>query len=250
MNRFGRGALAGLMLTAAVAGKASAAPGVWGGNGSWCGGSGFSTCFSINLTWTAVTGTSLAVSLQLKNDNPAPGLKWFSVGLDNLSLNIAGPPDPNFFLNSYTVTGPIADWGAPGSNDFNGSPTVDPTASSTWNGSGGGENPIPAGFRTWTFTLTMNASMSAAQWEQMLQAAGVGLHAGGLDAQGCPSTKVIVRDDLAAGPAYGANTGPPSACDQPSPPTEITPEPMTMSLMALGLVGIGGAGLIRRRRKV
>ena len=34
------------------------------------------------------------------------------------------------------------------------------------------------------------------------------------------------------------------------PPNEIVPEPMTMSLVALGLVMMGGAGLVRRRRKV
>jgi len=238
MIRKTRGLLAGLGLAAVMAAPASATN--WGGNGSWCGGDGFSTCFSINLSWTAVAGSSLAVSLQLKNDNPAAGLKWFSIGLDNLSL-----ASPARTLNSYTVSGP-ADWGHPPPDDFGGGPILDPVAASDYEGSGGGESPIPAGFRTWTFTLTMDGSLTATQWDQLLQAAGVGLHAGGTD---CTSTKVIVRDNLASGSAYGVNTGPPSECDQPSPPTEITPEPMTMSLMALGLVGLGGAGFIRRRRR-
>ena len=241
MNRIVRGALGALMVTAAAAGKASATN--WGGNGSWCGGDGFSTCFSINMSWTAVAGSSLVVSLQLKNDNPAPGLKWFSIGIDNLSL-----ASPARTLSSWTVTGPIPDWGHPGPSDFGGGPFTDPTASSTWNGSGGGENPIPSGFRTWTFTLTMDGSLTALQWDALLQAAGVGLHAGGLDP--CPSTKVIVRDNLAAGSAYGVNSGPANECDQPAPPTEITPEPMTLTLMATGLVGLAGAGFIKRRRKV
>jgi hypothetical protein len=240
MIRKAKGLLAGLGLAAVMAVPASATS--WGGNGSWCGGSGFSTCFSVDLSWTAVAGSSLAVTLQLRNDNPDPGLKWFSIGLDNLSL-----ASPATTLSSYTVSGP-ADWGHPPPNDFNGAPIVDPVAASDYEGSGGGETPVPAGFRTWTFTLTMDGSLTAAQWDQLLQAAGVGLHAGSND---CGSTKVVVRDDLAPGPAYGVNTNPNgSECDQPGPPTEITPEPMTMSLMALGLVGIGGAGLIRRRRKV
>jgi MYXO-CTERM domain-containing protein len=55
----------------------------------------------------------------------------------------------------------------------------------------------------------------------------------------------------------GTNTGTVSSTDQPdplcddgSPPTEITPEPMTLTLMATGLVGLAGVGAIRRRRKV
>jgi hypothetical protein len=33
------------------------------------------------------------------------------------------------------------------------------------------------------------------------------------------------------------------------PPGEVVPEPMTMSLLATGLLGMGGASMSRRRRK-
>ena len=58
-----------------------------------------------------------------------------------------------------------------------------------------------------------------------MEAAGVGYHAGGT---ACGSTKVVVRDNLATGAAYGANEGPPSECDVPDTSTSI-PEPATRS---------------------
>ena len=245
MIRKVRGILAGLGLAAVMAAPASATS--WGGNNGgipYCGGNTFSTCFSVDLSWISAAGASITVTLKLTNTDATSGLKWFAVGMDNLPQELGNPnASPG-----YTGTGPDASWDEPPPNDFGGGPYADFTASMR-------SNPASSpGFaqRTWTFTFTGAASRSATEWDTLLQAAGVGIHAGGvtIGSASC-STKVIVRDDLAAGSAYGTN-GPDGShpeCET-SPPTEITPEPMTMSLMALGLVGIGGAGLIRRRRKV
>jgi hypothetical protein len=237
-----RGLLAGVALLAGTAGAASATS--WLGNGSYCGGSGFNTCFSVDLSWTYINPSGsnfggLSVVLQLKNDdtfNCSPAdcsagpLKWFAVGIDLLPADI---------VSDFT-SGPEG-YQDPPPNDLSGGPFT-PTVAEAANP--GGSYPGIT-FRTWTFTFTGDARTSA-QWDAVMNAAGVGYHAGGT---ACPSTKIEVHRGATG--AYAANQpAEETPCDVPSPPTEIIPEPMTMSLMALGLVGIGGVRLIRRRRKV
>ena len=56
---------------------------------------------------------------------------------------------------------------------------------------------------------------------------------------GCCSTKLVETGGV-------ANQGP----LDPNCALSVVPEPMTMTLLATGLVGIGVAGLARRRRSI
>jgi len=235
MSGIGRGILAGLAL--ATIGASQAVAGTWAGNGTYCGGNTFTTCINVSLSWTNGSGTSTVVTMVMKNETPLvggfAGLKWFSVGLDNLpaGLTYSGSGDLGF-VDSQTT-------------GFSGGPF---TATIYAQGNNGGASPGFDVARTFTFNFSAASSQN---WDALLQAAGAGLHAGGvtINDTNC-STKIVVRDNLAAGAAYGAN-GPDGSspnCETGSPPTEITPEPASIALMATGLVGLAGAGFIKRRR--
>jgi hypothetical protein len=239
MIRKARGIFAGLGLAAAMAAPASATS--WGGNGgSYCGGDVFSTCFSVDLSWTVsgagpTTFTTLLVVLKLRNDDTFnSGLKWFGVGLDQLPADI---------VSDFT-SGPAGYQDPPPQDISNPGGPFTPGVAEAANP--GGSDPGTS-FRTWNFTFTGDAR-TIAQWDLLMQKAGVGYHAGGTT---CGSTKVEVHGSnttTGLGP-YVTNHGAASDCDDTvSPPTEITPEPLSITLMATGLVGLAGAGFIKRRR--
>jgi len=228
MRRIGRVTLASLALATAMAGTARADN--WAGNGTYCGGNTFSTCISIAMSWTNNTGTSTVVTLIMSNQQNAAGLKWFSVGLDNMPAGL-----------TYSSTGSALGFDDP-ANGHNGG-MFPPTVYDQ--GVSGGADPGYQIDRSFNFNFSSGTSQN---WTTMLNAAGVGLHAGGLTINNVScSTKISVRDRNGATAGGFAANGPDGS--SPLCETSTVPEPATMLLLATGLVVMGGAGFIRRRRK-
>jgi hypothetical protein len=217
---------------------ASASGFVWNGSAK-CGGSLFSTCAAISVTtsFNSTTGRTtvlMSVTNMSGTNGTFGGTVFTQIGIWNLPNGNNGAAYVNGSLtvlnqNNVNVT---SAWqlGTPGLSGGGIQPGVfgvDPTQ-----GINGGM--VAGDTYTFSFELTGLAS------NYDLNTGGFALHGqGGFN--GC-STKLIVDG------AGTQNQGPydPNCL----PPTTTTPEPVTMTLLATGLAGMGGAGFIRRRRKV
>lgn len=88
-----------------------------------------------------------------------------------------------------------------------------------------------------TFTITFAGNITNEQLADL----GISLHAIS-GPNGC-STKLAIEDE------GGTTFGPPGEERDPACAETVIPEPITMTLLATGLAGMGGVGFIRRRKK-
>ena len=188
-------------------------------SGNFCGGNEFSTCASVTAS-----NVGNVVTLTVTNTSGSLTSFFTSMGLANLGAgvtvtNFSTTLPARYVLGTNGLSGAGIMVGVVGGQPS----TPQPNTKALRNG------------ETVSFTFTLGGTYSLANAQFVV-------HDQGGAVAGCAtSTKLVVTGGVANTPTCG----PP-----PPPPTTTTPEPVTMTLLATGLAGMGGVGVRRRKRKV
>jgi hypothetical protein len=216
MQKFGRIIGSAAVLLAATATAAHADLGGLVNGTQYCGGSAFSTCATV----TSVSYTGGVVTLTVLNSSGNAGSVFTAIGLANIGGT--GITVTNFTSTSGNfVLGTSGLSGAGIQNTVIGANSIQPPSQT---GLMDGQ-PV-----TFTFTLS-GTGIDFTNVQLAIHDQG-----GSPGGQCAPSTKLVVTGGVA------------NATD-PLCGTTTVPEPMTMSLLATGLAGMGGLGAFKRRRK-
>ncbi len=215
MKMFGRvlGSAAVLLAVSASAARADAVGGLVSGT-PYCGGNAFSTCATI----TSISYTGGVVTLTVQNTSGNAGSVFTAIGL----ANIGG----TFTVTNFTSSS--ANF-VQGTNGLSGA-GIQPTVIGGTSISPPSQTGLTDG-QSVTFTFTLSGTPDLSDLQLAIHDQG-----GSPGGQCAPSTKLVVSGGMAnkIDPLCGTTT---------------VPEPMTMSLLATGLVGMGGMGAFKRRRR-
>ena len=184
-------------------------------NANTCGGDQFKTCASLDISWSGTTATIIIENVGTN------GEVFKAFGFTNLPAGTtvtASTIDPA--LLTRFAQGDVSEIQGVGFDAIPPAPT---------NGLVAGEGPF-------TFTITFGGTFV----EGDIANVGFGIHA--ISGPNECSTKLFVD---ASGNVNDLGDFPNPACG-----TTVIPEPITMTLLATGLAGMGGVGALRRRRKV
>ncbi|HJS48645.1 MAG TPA: PEP-CTERM sorting domain-containing protein [Gemmatimonadales bacterium] len=217
------------LAAAAVLAATTASP-AWADwdSGTVCGGGLFATCASVVVT-TVDANTFTVTVTNLGGAEPgAFDATFFAVGLYNLpaggTVSIVANADNNMVPGACSSLNPL-------DCEVAAEASPPPTA-----------NGVEVG-ETITFTVTFAAPFDPAA----LADVGVSIHAGDgpprLGGEGTCSTKLSIEDE------GGTVSGPPGEERDPACGETVIPEPITMTLLATGLAGMGGVGFLRRKRE-
>jgi len=213
MKKFGRIIGSAAVLLAASATAAHADLGGLVNGTQYCGGNTFSTCATINT----ISYSGGVLTLQVTNTSGSASSVFTAIGL----ANIGG----TFTVATFGAVGNGA-W-SQGTTGLSGAGIQNAVIGGTANAPPPTNGLHDGETVTFTFTFTGNPDLTDLQ---------LAIHdQGGTGAGGCAtSTKLVVTGGVANDPTCGSTT---------------VPEPMTMSLLATGLAGMGGLGAFKRRRK-
>ena len=182
--------------------------------GNYCGGDNFSTCASVTAS-----NVGNVVTLTVTNTSGSAASFFTNMGLANLGAGVT--------VTNFTTDMPTRF--ALGTSGMNGAGIVPPVVGASVFPPQPNNKALRDG-ETVTFTFTLGGTYSLANAQFVLH------DQGGTDPNCSSSTKLVVQGGVANTALCGTNT--------------TTPEPVTMTLLATGLAGMGGVGLRRRNKKV